>query len=110
MLIDTKDKILLVYQAYVFGACTGALIIFYNYLNGIESANWGRYSLRNFEADGVGIILGLAVPMAAYLTTRYKNRLFVILSTLAIPICFFAIFLNGTRTASIASISDFDNC
>ena len=104
LLIDTKDKILLAYQAYVFGASTGSLIIFYNYLNGIESANWGRYSLRNFEADGVGIILALAVPMAAYLTTQYKNKLLIVLSTLAIPICFFAIFLNATRTASIASL------
>ncbi len=104
LIIDSKNKMRLAYQAYVFGAAVGAFIIMYNYLNGIESKYWARYSIENYEPDGVGIMLALAVPMAAYLTTQYKSRIFTILNTLAIPVCFFAIFLNATRTASIVAM------
>ena len=87
LLIDTKDKIHIAYQSYVFGACIGSGIIVYNYVNGIESNYWARYSIENYEPDGVGIMIALAVPMAAYLTTQYKSVIFKILNTIAIPLC-----------------------
>ena len=104
LLIDTKDKMRLAYQSYVFGTCVGSGIIFYNYINGIESKYWARYSIENYEPDGVGIMIALAVPMAAYLTTQYKSVIFKILNSIAIPICMYAIFLNATRTASIVAM------
>ncbi len=104
LLIDTKDKIRLAYQSYVFGTCVGSGIIFYNYMHGIESKYWARYSIENYEPDGVGIMIAIAVPMAAYLTTQYKSVIFRILNSIAIPVCMFAIFLNATRTASIVAM------
>lgn len=104
LLIDTKDKMRLAYQSYVFGTCVGSGIIFYNYINGIESEYWARYSIENYEPDGVGIMIALAVPMAAYLTTQYKSVILKILNSIAIPICMYAIFLNATRTASIVAM------
>jgi len=103
LLIDTKDRIRMAYQAYVFGACVGSAVVFYNYLHGIEAV-WGRYGMRNYGPDGVGIIIALGVPMAAYLTTQYKSVLFRVINSIAIPICMFGIFLNATRTASIVAM------
>ncbi len=104
LLIDTRDKIRLAYQSYVFGTCVGSGIIFYNYMHGIESKYWARYSIENYEPDGVGIMIAIAVPMAAYLTTQYKSVIFKVLNSIAIPVCMFAIFLNATRTASIVAM------
>jgi len=103
LLIDTKNKIRMSYQAYVFGACVGSGIVFFNYLNGIEVI-WARYGMKNYGPDGVGIIIALAVPMAAYLTTQYKSVLLKVINSVAIPICMFGIFLNATRTASIVAV------
>ncbi len=104
LLIDTRDRIRLAYQSYVFGTCIGSSIIFYNYMHGIESEYWARYSIKNYEPDGVGIMIAIAVPMAAYLTTQYKSVIFRMLNSIAIPVCMFAIFLNATRTASIVAM------
>jgi len=103
LLIDTKDRMRMAYQAYVFGACVGSGVVFYNYTHGIEVV-WARYGMRNYGPDGVGIIIALAVPMAAYLTTQYKNVLFRVINSVAIPLCMFGIFLNATRTASIVAM------
>ena len=104
LIINTKDKMRLAYQSYVLGACLGSGILFYNYINGIESKYWARYSIENYARDWVGIMIALAVPMAAYLTTQYNSVLFKIFNTIAIPVCIYAIFLNATRTASIVAI------
>ena len=104
LIIDSKKKIRLAYQSYVFGTSVGSLIIIYNFLNGIESKYWGRYGLENYEVDGVSIILALSIPMSAYLTTQYKSKLFRLINLIAIPLCFFAIFLTATRTAFIVGI------
>ena len=104
LVIDTKSKILHVYQAYVIGNIIGSFIIIYNYMNGIMSLYYGRYGIVNIETDTLSIILALSVPMAAYLATKHSNKLLRALNLLAIPIIFYAIFLTGTRTGSIVSI------
>lgn len=104
LLIDSKDKIRLAYQSYVFGASVGSFIIIYNFINGIESRYWGRYGLANYEVDGVAITIVLAIPMAAYIATQYKSRIFKVINAISIPLCIFAIFLTATRTASIAAV------
>ena len=103
-LIDSKSKIRLAYQSYVMGAITASSIIFYNFINGIESNYYGRYGLANFEVDGVSIILALAIPMAAYLATQYKNVILKTINAVAIPLFILAIFFTATRTAAIAAI------
>jgi len=104
LVLDNKNKLNMAYQSYVLGTVVGSSIIIYNFINGIESKYYGRYGIENYEVDGVSIILALSIPMAAYLTTQYKNKLLKLLNILAIPLCILAIFLTATRTASIVAI------
>ena len=101
---DNRKHILLFYHSYILGNLVGSGIIIYNYLNGIESIYYQRYAIPTLDIDGQSIMLTLAMPMAAYLTTQYKNKLLKGLYIFAIPTIVFAVFLTGTRTASIVGI------
>ena len=101
---NEKRNILLFYHSYVLGNLVGSAIIIYNYLNGIESIYYQRYAIPTLDIDGQSIMLTLAIPMAAYLTTQYRNKWLKTLYILAIPTIVFAVFLTGTRTASIVGI------
>ncbi len=103
LILDTKDKIVIAYQSYVLGVFIASSLILYNFLNGIQYGNDDRYSLINYEVDGISIILALSVPMSAYLVTQYKSKILNILNVVVIPLTVIAIFLTGTRTASIAA-------
>lgn len=102
LVISTKTRLIYAYQSYVLGNIIGSSIIIYNYLNGIESPYYNRYGIQNIETDILGIILALSVPMAAYLDAKRTKLRYV--NMLAIPIIFYAIFLTGTRTASIVAM------
>lgn len=101
---NNKKNILLFYHSYVLGNLVGSGIIIYNYLNGIESIYYQRYAIPTLDIDGQSIMLTLAIPMAAYLTTQYQNKLIKLFYILVIPTIVFAVFLTGTRTASIVGI------
>ena len=101
---DKRHRMLFFYQSYVLGNLAGSGIIIYNFMNGIESKYYGRFAIPTLDIDGQSIMLTLAIPMAAYLVTQYSNRWIKILYVLAIPTLIFAIFLTGTRTASIVAI------
>ena len=103
-ILDTKFKMLLMYQSYIFGNLVGSGIIIYNFLNGIESIYYQRYAIPTLDIDGQSIMLTLAIPMAAYLTTQFKSKIVKVINIFAIPIIIFAVFLTGTRTASIVAI------
>jgi len=104
LIITNKKSIIMAYQSYVLGNLVGSLIIIYNYLNGIESPYYNRYTIQNIETDTMSIILALAIPMAAYLTSTLQSKWGRIINTLIIPLIIFAIFLTGTRTGSIVAI------
>ena len=104
LVIQSKGNIRMAYQAYVLGNIAGSGIIIYNYMNGIESPYYNRYGIKNIETDELSIILALAMPIAAYLSTQYKHWLFNLLNVMAMPIIFYAIFLTGTRTGSIVAL------
>lgn len=99
-----KKNILLFYHSYVLGNLVGSGIIIYNFLNGIESIYYQRYAIPTLDIDGQSIMLTLAIPMAAYLTTQYQHKMLKIIYILIIPTIVFAVFLTGTRTASIVGI------
>ena len=101
---DKQKNILLAYHSYALGNLVGSGIIIYNYLNGIESLYYQRYAIPSLDIDGQSIMLTLAIPMAAYLTTQYKNKWINMFYILAIPTIVFAVFLTGTRTASIVGV------
>ena len=101
---DNRNHILLFYHSYILGNLVGSGIIIYNYLNGIESIYYQRYAIPTLDIDGQSIMLTLAIPMAAYLTTQYQSKFIKFVYILAIPTIVFAVFLTGTRTASIVGI------
>jgi len=104
LILNNRTSHILAYQSYVLGNFVGSSIILYNYLNGIESPYYGRYTIQNIETDTMSIILALAIPMAAFLTSVLKNKWMRMINTLFIPFIVFAIFLTGTRTGSIVAI------
>ncbi|MCK5901743.1 MAG: O-antigen ligase family protein [Cocleimonas sp.] len=104
LIIQTKKNIHMAYQAYVFGNIVGSGIILYNYLHGIESPYYNRYGIKHIETDELSIILAIAMPMAAYLSTQYKSWIMRLINIAAMPLIFYAIFLTGTRTGSIVAL------
>ena len=101
---DSRRNLILFYHSYILGNLVGSGIIIYNYLNGIESIYYQRYAIPTLDIDGQSIMLTLAIPMAAYLTTQYQSKLIKTFYIIAIPVIVFAVFLTGTRTASIVGI------
>jgi len=104
LVLVSKNNQLMAYQSYVIGDLVASSIILYNYLNGIGSPYYNRYTITNIETDLMSIILALAIPMAAYLATKHQKKWLKILNIVAIPIIIFAIFLTGTRTGSIVAL------
>ena len=104
LIINNRKSHIMIYQSYVFGNIIGSSIILSNYLNGIESPYYGRYTIQNIETDTMSVILALAIPMAAFLTSVHKHKWMRIMNTLFIPFIVFAIFLTGTRTGAIVAI------
>lgn len=104
MIINSRNDLLLFYKSYLFGNLVGSGIIIYNYLNGIESTYYQRYAIPTLDIDGQSVMLTLAIPMAAYLSTQSTQKWIKILYALSIPTIVFAVFLTGTRTASIIAI------
>jgi len=104
LVLDKRKSMLMAYQSYVLGNVVASFIILYNYLNGIQSPYYNRYTVQNIETDIMSIILALSIPMAAYLATTLDKKWKRIFNVFAIPIIIFAIFLTGTRTGSIVAI------
>ncbi len=104
LIIVNRKSILLAYQSYVLGNVVGSLTILYNYLNGIESPYYQRYTVQNIETDTMSIILALSIPMAAYLATNLDKKWMRLIYLFTMPLIIFAIFLTGTRTGAIVAI------
>jgi len=104
LIITNKKSIIMAYQSYVLGNVVGSMIIIYNFLHGIQSPYYNRYTIQNIETDTMSIILALAVPIAAYLTSTLKRKWGRVANTFFIPLIIFAIFLTGTRTGSIVAV------
>lgn len=104
IIIDSNKRILIAYQSFVVGSLVGSCIIISNYINGIQSPYYNRYGLANIETDILGIMLALSLPMAAYLNGAATNKWLKALYIICVPIILYAIFLTGTRTATLVSV------
>lgn len=103
-LINDAYKLRLAYLAYVSGAIVAFGIIFSNFLRGINGPYYNRFTIENIETDSMAIILSLAIPMAVWLYTQYKNPIAKALSLMCVPIIFYGIFLTGTRTGLVTGM------
>lgn len=109
-LFTTRVGVLRGLQAYILGAwiSIGSLVL--NYVNGVEAyrnAN-GRVSATGFDANEIGIILAIGMPIAWYLiiANDYKPMLPTLLRYLNyayIPATMFAIFLTASRGSLLAT-------
>ena len=103
-MINNIYKLRGAYLAYVIGAMVAFGIIFSNFLRGIEGPYFGRYTIENIETDSMAIILSLAIPMAVWLYTEYKNPIVKLAMVGCVPVLFYGIFLTGTRTGLVTGM------
>jgi len=95
-------------QAYVLGAYVAFGSTFVNYLTGNEES-FLRYAATGFNANDLGPILALGIPIAWYLAitggnnSKLANALKVV-NYAYIPAGILGILLSGTRGAMIAAL------
>lgn len=109
-LFTWREGILRGLQAYVLGCCVSIGSLILNYVNGVEAYRnaGGRVSATGFDANEIGIILAIGMPLAWYLVISkdYKpmaGTLLRYLNYAYIPATIFAIFLTASRGSLLAT-------
>jgi O-antigen ligase len=88
--------------AYVLGAYVGAAATIVAYLTGSgTSATSRRFSAEGFDANALGTILALAIPMAWYLGLTYRHPILRWVCRGYLPVAIFAIGLTASRGAMV---------
>ncbi|MEO8089905.1 MAG: O-antigen ligase family protein [Gemmatimonadales bacterium] len=102
----TRSRLVSLLQAYVLGAYVAAGSTIYDYLTGsvMGQRDHGRFAATGFDANDLGTLLALALPMAWYIATaspypwqRALNRAYFVIGAVSI-------LLTGSRGAMITSI------
>jgi O-antigen ligase len=101
----TPARLASLMQAYVLGAYVAAGSTLHNYAAGISVEKvYGRFVATGFDANDLGMMLALALPMAWYLASsgssvfrQWLNRAYFVIGTVAI-------LLTGSRGAMIATL------
>ena len=95
--------------SYVFGAGLASVATIYNYATGRTTSQqmglgWEtyRYSVDGVNADELGLIVALSIPMALYLLTVTKNRWLNALCWAQVIAGITAILISATRGALFA--------
>ena len=108
-LAPTKSRVQGLIICYVLGSLYASLETIYNYAMGrtmsqLEGADWetNRYSVDGINADELGLIIALSIPMALYLLTANRNLLLKALCWGQLVAGFTAILLTATRGAMFA--------
>jgi len=89
-------------MAYVLGAYVAGLATIRAYLMGEgTSATLRRFAAEGFDANALGTILALAVPMAWYLALTYRRPILQWVCRGYLPVAVFAIGLTASRGALV---------
>jgi O-antigen ligase len=89
-------------MAYVLGAYVAGLATIRAYLTGVgTSATLRRFAAEGFDANALGTILALAVPMAWYLALTYRRPILQWVCRGYLPVGVFAIGLTASRGALV---------
>lgn len=99
-LCRTDVERLMVFQAYVFGACGAIISALWNMVNGKEAV-FGRYSATGTDPNDFALMVVLAVPMAWEIASRGKSRI-AALNFFYLPIAVVAVIISGSRGGAIA--------
>jgi len=89
-------------QAYVFGTIVSAVDTVYLYLSHQESV-YQRYAGANLDANDLGLIMALSIPVSYYLLIRTKGRVGWIYG-LQLVLAGATVLLTASRGAALASI------
>lgn len=98
---EMQQKSLL--QAFVLGAFVPVAGTFTNYVF-VEGVNPLRYAASGWNANDVGMVLALGIPISWYLSLKTKKALWVVIYRLYIPLAGAAILLTASRAAAAAAI------
>ncbi len=101
----TRARLASLLQAYVLGGYVAAVATINNYASGqVMQTDVERFAATGFDANDLGMLLALGLPMAWYLASmasngfqRWLNRAYFVVGTLAI-------LLTSSRGAMIASL------
>ena len=112
-LYDGPEALVAGLQSYVLGAFVLIGSTVSNYLAGIETAMYsgGRYAATGFNANDMGLILALGIPVAWHLAVSTDNgtvvRRLKPLNLAYIPAATLAILLSGSRGSMVAAAPAF---
>jgi O-antigen ligase len=104
-LAPTKTRIRNLLVSYVLGSGIASLITIYNYVMGRSTGtefDSYRYSVEGVNADEIGLIIALGIPIALYLVIAQKKQWLTALCWIQILAGFTAILLTATRGALFA--------
>lgn len=99
-LCRTDAERLLVFQAYVVGACGAIVSALWNMFNGVEAV-YGRYSATGTDPNDFALMVVLAIPMAWELASRGASR-FATLNFAYLLVAVVAVIISGSRGGAIA--------
>ena len=102
---DTPGRLLDALRAFMAGAAVSAGSTIFNWAQGVQFSHT-RFSASGFNADDVGLILAIGMPLAFYLVNREQGWARWLIAAY-LPLGLFAIGLSGTRTAILAAVPGF---
>jgi O-antigen ligase len=106
---NTESRIAGLMAAYVMGAGAASFGSIANFLMGRTAAQLSaaedahqlysgtRYTIEGTNANDLGLMLALSVPMSVYLLTRVKNGALSLLIWIQVAACVFALLLTASR-------------
>jgi len=114
-LATTGDRMLGLLQSYVLGALVCSFSTIGNFMIGRTSAQLeadagrtvfetSRYSIAGLNANDLGLIIALSLPMVFYLLASPKGRLIKALCWLQLVAGFIAVLLTGSRGSLLAAV------
>ena len=103
--MDTPPRLMNALRAFMAGAAVSAGSTLWNWAQGVNFSHT-RFSASGFNADDVGLILAIGMPVAFYLMAHEKGWVRWLVAAY-LPLALFAIGLSGTRTAILASVPGF---
>jgi O-antigen ligase len=109
----TAQRVRSLLLAYVLGSCAPALSTVRDFFGGrnltVEYAEMGytvwdtaRYAAAGINANDLGLLLALGVPMALYLLARSRSKIIVMVCWLQLALASTATLLTGSRGGMIS--------
>ena len=105
--VDTWKAVRHTLAAYLAGCYVTVVTLLVGYaVGGPDSEMYGRVTVGGFQPNDVGLILALAVPIAAYLTGAlgdgWRRRAWSVVCAAYVPCAAFAVLVTGSRAAMAA--------